>query len=94
MSGRYLGDGPPNALQSMERIYGFLAASPNSQLVMAEWQKAREGLATVADYHQVVSELASLACQLAEPALMKDAPGARRRLMELVEKLQAVSPET
>jgi hypothetical protein len=93
MSGRFLGDGPPSALQCMERIYGFLATSERGNILMPEWQKAREGLATVADYHQVVSRLASLACQLVDvqPGDVRNRMSSE--LMQLVQKLQNVSPD-
>lgn len=93
MSGRFLGDGPPSALQSMERIYGFLAAHPHSALIMGEWQKAREGLATVAGYHQVVSRVTSIACQLVDIDKGPKRTELAGELMRLVEKLQNVSPE-
>ena len=92
MSGMFEGDGYPTAPVAMERIYGFLVAHPEGRYLMSEWRAAREGLATVSDYHQVVSKLTSLACQLAE-----EPSGPRKfqmvqELMGLVEKLQNVSP--
>jgi hypothetical protein len=91
VSGMYEGDGRQTAIVAMERIYGFLVAKDGDRL-MTEWQTAREGLATVAEYHQVVSRLTSLACQLVD-----EGPGPRRtsmagELAKLVEKLQNVSP--
>lgn len=91
MSGLFEGDGAPTAAVAMERIYGFLVAH-DCRYLMQEWRVARQGLATVSDYHQVVSRLTSLACQLAD-----ESPGPRKtqmvgELMKLVEKLQSVSP--
>lgn len=93
MSGQFLGDGPPDAIKSLQRIYGFLLAHPNGNQIMPEWDRVQKGLATVADYHQVVSQLTSLACQLVDQPHGNERVTMVSKLIGLVEKLQNVSPE-
>lgn len=86
------GDGYPTAAVAMERIYGFLVAHPDGRFMMTEWRVAREGLATVSDYHQVVSRLASASARLCDPVNDEDKRAARCEVIHCIEKLQNVSP--
>ena len=92
MSGQFHGDAPPDALASLQRIYGFLLSHPNGNQIMQEWNVVHQGLATVRDYHQVVSQLTSLACQLVDEPAGNSRVSMVTRLQDLVEKLQNVSP--
>lgn len=92
MSQDYDGNETPNAAASLERIFGFLITTERGERLLPEWHKARQGLATVSDYHQVVSRLASVACELADSKDQEIRYHLRQELFGLVERLQSVSP--
>ena len=80
------------AIVCIERIGGFILAQDHSFHVFPEYLKCRRALKTAADYHQVVSELASAAGQLADTS---DKDVERRgnlvaTIMRCVDKLQNV----